>query len=1510
MSTAIASSSAKASHYPTLDRADSSNALDNLRPVDEHAAVWADCRTRLVNAVLKARDIHRMAAAAASPTGTNNSLPGTPAHRPARISPAPGSGAAVVAAPSTKPPMSPLNHSTTSGGTDSTKSPASNPVTARLDSIAAPPLGIASSATSFVGEGHSGAATALSAGPVWHQLNKQMEDLVSMLETVVARLPMPNTLAAEEVDSGDEAVVEIVPLASTPKVASSTSPPTPNAASGGVSRVTSNGMTRTVSGGTPGASTTLRPSRRTSVQIVVSTASGFEAPSAKPQRTPDAKVIDVITTSGDANGGGGGGGGGGGAAANSLVDGDDDDAFGRIGIDGEVAKWLNSNYAEDHHRVSTGFEVRLQRSHSMVSAAPAEAPVPSFNSLVEEALRDDHVAPLLIDTTTGKPAVPTQYERTHHRTYRTCCSERKIAEHLEKAGSLPRIADINSPDFNIFPWAERCRDDVLTVVAANVFLQYNFVASLQLDVKRLVAFFRALQNHYRSINPYHNAVHAADVLQTTNVYLCCGDVKENFSDVELLAILFAAVIHDVGHLGIANAFLMKTRHPLAVMYNDQSCLENAHLALAFIILERPENNFFVNSRVWTAAFHTDFRQLVIESVMGTDMKHHAALTQNVICILEDGKIEDDEVPRLFKAIVHAADLSNPMKPLPVYLEWCCRVMAEFWQQGDEERRRNLPISPMCDRNVPVVAKTQIGFMEFVVRPFMKELAPVLPPVWLTRFSRNLEFMRNLTPDKEKAILDRVRVLSEPQWHDLPIGRRSFLVAMSTYVDEFVVSSLSIGESSSSGVGLSSPANRNAAAAAVSMQRGTSGSKASIWQAHQARLVDVCDQWVQNISSLRLGTGPTVAPIAMDVSPVLLSPKADSSNRVVGGGSRSGSDMSSRPQADDDLFFETLSVAWLTCVLELQQQQRRAMLHDEMSSSEGAATSVRANSVAALRYLEEAVLDPVNADVAAMALDSVPRVTTPLAGAPRPKLLDSPKQSEPRDETETAAPGNVSPWTLAFGTADRPEPPPGLLSLDDTGGPTKKPSLLAGGVRTLQTTDEPEVIELITSKPRLAVEMFYAVIGAKAPVAKHSTAAIIQQVKAGGIGLQPRQPRVLVMEPVSPSAGSSGPAKAMLRFVAALTRIIMSAFRQHVSTTLEAEKRRRSSVSAVGHSNPHFSTAWSASALLSGPTDFAASGCGPSMQLHIPLAAAATTGSSFPSGGQRPSSQGTLLTALDSHVTRTSSNSSDERSSVACMNEVVQTPPQQQWGPAVVAVAAHDRPGSRGTRLEPLTAAAQGSRSLSSAPALSLSANSPPLMSRTGVYPASDMALTVQSVARWYAHRTRVLTTPSEAPLASRGVSQAASPADQGFPSPPQPAGGRSGGRGGEEVQHHQHDGGNLGALLQPTASQESQTSSNEDWSRRMVMATRRLRTPNLNGPSPVVGGSAFGSHHHLALASTPSPTRTQQSGFHPHRQSTPAHAAVVRLSGSIVPATSSIGGDAEGEVLPLVLNARLAAARI
>jgi hypothetical protein len=484
--------------------------------------------------------------------------------------------------------------------------------------------------------------------------------------------------------------------------------------------------------------------------------------------------------------------------------------------DTDVAQWLNENYSQAPKRSTNGFEVQLDGgieismntnlepsdSYEDDSAAPptrhdtdglhvvsknadvvavevtqatAEVPVVQKQENQPPSARAAAAPPLVKDSV-GTPAKKqgsvsapdggaTKYTRSTQRSFPAASSHKRTLELLELM-DCPYMFDVDSPEFDVFAAHETHGSNLLVYVAANIFSRYNFVRSLQLDVPTLRIFFETVRLFYRDVNPYHNTIHASDVLQSTHVYLCVGNVKENFSDVELFAVLFAALVHDVGHLGIANAFLIKIRHPLARLYNDISPLENSHAALAFALLERPECNFFTSSTTFNRRLFDDFRSLVIEALHGTDMRLHSDQTKSVEGILEDGVIEDHEVGKLLKAILHAADLSNPMKPLPIYLKWVDRVMAEFWQQGDEEKRREMPISILCDRNGTNVAKSQMGFIAFVVKPFVKELAPVLPKVWLERLDSNWAALQQLTPEVEAERVAQISVFASKQWVDV------------------------------------------------------------------------------------------------------------------------------------------------------------------------------------------------------------------------------------------------------------------------------------------------------------------------------------------------------------------------------------------------------------------------------------------------------------------------------------------------------------------------------------------------------------------------------------------------------------------------------------------------------------------------------------------------------------------------------------------------------------------------
>ena len=63
--------------------------------------------------------------------------------------------------------------------------------------------------------------------------------------------------------------------------------------------------------------------------------------------------------------------------------------------------------------------------------------------------------------------------------------------------------------------------------------------------------------------------------------------------------------------------------------------------------------------------------------------------------------------QVLQNMIHAADLSNPTKPLNLYRVWVNLISNEFFQQGDQERQNGLDISPMCDRFNATLEKSQV-----------------------------------------------------------------------------------------------------------------------------------------------------------------------------------------------------------------------------------------------------------------------------------------------------------------------------------------------------------------------------------------------------------------------------------------------------------------------------------------------------------------------------------------------------------------------------------------------------------------------------------------------------------------------------------------------------------------------------------------------------------------------------------------------------------------------------------
>jgi hypothetical protein len=60
---------------------------------------------------------------------------------------------------------------------------------------------------------------------------------------------------------------------------------------------------------------------------------------------------------------------------------------------------------------------------------------------------------------------------------------------------------------------------------------------------------QAVELHYPS-NWYHSNIHAADVVQALAAIIMQDDLMSSFTELEILSLVLAAIIHDVNHTGV------------------------------------------------------------------------------------------------------------------------------------------------------------------------------------------------------------------------------------------------------------------------------------------------------------------------------------------------------------------------------------------------------------------------------------------------------------------------------------------------------------------------------------------------------------------------------------------------------------------------------------------------------------------------------------------------------------------------------------------------------------------------------------------------------------------------------------------------------------------------------------------------------------------------------------------------------------------------------------------------
>uniref|UniRef100_A0A8C4NU63 Phosphodiesterase n=1 Tax=Dicentrarchus labrax TaxID=13489 RepID=A0A8C4NU63_DICLA len=332
------------------------------------------------------------------------------------------------------------------------------------------------------------------------------------------------------------------------------------------------------------------------------------------------------------------------------------------------------------------------------------------------------------------------------------------------------IEDINRWGLDIFKIAEFSGNRPLTVIMYTVFQERDLLKTFKIPNDTFVTFMMTLEDHYHADVAYHNNIHAADVVQSTHFLLSTPALEAVFTDLEIMAALFASAIHDVDHPGVTNQFLINTSSELALMYNDASVLENHHLAVGFKLLQEDNCDIFQNL---SKKQKDSLRKMVIDMVLATDMSKHMNFLADMKTMVETKKVTslgvlllDNYSDRIqvLQNMVHCADLSNPTKPLEIYRQWTDRIMVELFTQGDRERDKGMEISPMCDKHNASIEKTQVGFIDYIVHPLWETWADLVHP-------DAQEILDTLEDNREwyQSMIPRSPSPSSPEEHHAEVG---------------------------------------------------------------------------------------------------------------------------------------------------------------------------------------------------------------------------------------------------------------------------------------------------------------------------------------------------------------------------------------------------------------------------------------------------------------------------------------------------------------------------------------------------------------------------------------------------------------------------------------------------------------------------------------------------------------------------------------------------------------------
>ncbi|EGV62264.1 hypothetical protein CANTEDRAFT_131639 [Yamadazyma tenuis ATCC 10573] len=384
-----------------------------------------------------------------------------------------------------------------------------------------------------------------------------------------------------------------------------------------------------------------------------------------------------------------------------------------------------------------------------------------------------------------------------------------------------------------FPAHELSNDDL--VYCVYLIIKYCLVqlehessathAKIALGRNELLGLIFMVRDSYKNGNPFHNFRHAVDVLQACFHYvirlgylspftqfqsdpkadeLICLKAEKFGNAVELismkaatrvpptssaaetpdtedtslnlvstLALLVAALGHDVGHPGVTNQFLVKHSSPTSLVFNERSVLESFHTSVflnKILVVNWPQ---FLQLKIDTN-LKLIVKELIITCILATDMAEHfdyidklnkfndihhhhhhhqgtysttdstSSASSRTIANSFDIQNRTNQVKLISSLLIKCADISNVTRPLRVSAQWASVLSREFDEVSKVEEKitdsgKQFSIKydkvPMFLVDIlqanPTIHKGQMFFINTFAENLFNNISELLPPLKFT-----------------------------------------------------------------------------------------------------------------------------------------------------------------------------------------------------------------------------------------------------------------------------------------------------------------------------------------------------------------------------------------------------------------------------------------------------------------------------------------------------------------------------------------------------------------------------------------------------------------------------------------------------------------------------------------------------------------------------------------------------------------------------------------------------------